>query len=78
MKFFKEIIGSFKELKKNVSLTKKKVAILEGELKQAQKVEEDIQRKVEEFQFSIQGNLDKINKISENLLKTKKVTHEKN
>jgi hypothetical protein len=42
-----------------------KLAVVQDEAEKAQKVGQQIQRKVEEFQFSAQGNINKINEIAE-------------
>ncbi|MDR0300573.1 MAG: hypothetical protein LBI13_10945 [Streptococcaceae bacterium] len=65
MGLFKEIGSSFSELKSNVEDLKDKLNIVQDEAKKAQKIGKQIQTKVSEFQFGIEGNLAKINEITE-------------
>lgn len=64
MGLISEITDSFSELKGNISDVQEKLTVVQEEAEKAQKVGLQIQRKVEEFQFSAQGNIDKINEIT--------------
>ncbi|GAB2026374.1 hypothetical protein [Lactovum odontotermitis] len=64
MGLISEITDSFSELKGNISDVQEKLTVVQDEAEKAQKVGLQIQRKVEEFQFSAQGNIDKINEIA--------------
>lgn len=64
MGLISEITDSWSELKGNISDVQEKLTVVQDEAEKAQKVGLQIQRKVEEFQFSAQGNIDKINEIT--------------
>lgn len=67
--FFKEIKTILTELSQEVTELKVNVERVETEAKKAERVGQDIQRKVTEFQVATQPKIDKINELLENINK---------
>lgn len=65
MGLFSEITESFKELKDDSDEVRENLLRVQQEADKAKKVTQDIKTKVQEFQFSIAGNLSVINDISQ-------------
>ncbi|MGM9886388.1 MULTISPECIES: hypothetical protein [unclassified Lactococcus] len=67
--FFKDIKDLVVELADNVDAVKTNVDRVQTELIEAEKTKAAIQKKVEEFQYSAQPRIDKINELLENIKK---------
>ncbi|HEY0222054.1 hypothetical protein [Lactovum miscens] len=77
MGLFSEISKSLSDLKNNMDEAKDKLYLVQKEAEKVQKIGQEIQTKIDEFKFSIEGNLAVINEISKKYIILEKSNKEK-